>query len=60
MVVYAEEGSTTFDLGLNLTCWGLNFFDALAGLFISLFMLVSHDDLETGLIEPLEMSNNLN
>lgn len=60
MPVFASENASTLELSLNLGCWALNFFASLAGLFISLFLLISHDDLENGSIEPVELSNNLN
>ena len=60
MTVYADKDASGFQLSVNLGCWAINFFDSLAGLFISLFLLISHDDLETGCIEPVELSNNLN
>ena len=59
MTVYAAKDATTFDVSLNLVCWVLAFFDALAGLFLSLYLLISHDDLESGAIEPMELSNTI-
>ncbi|CDW72376.1 UNKNOWN [Stylonychia lemnae] len=46
MTVYASKNASSFELSLNLACWVINFFDSLGGLFISLYMLISHDDLE--------------
>lgn len=60
MTVYATKGASSFELSLNLGCWVINFFTSLGGLFISLFLLISHDDLQSGCIEPVELSNNLN
>ncbi len=60
MTVYAAKDATSFDLSLNLGCWVINFFTSLGGLFISLFLLISHDDLSSGCIEPIELSNNMN
>jgi len=45
--------------GFTLICSVFIFLDALAALFVSLFIMISHDDLDQGMIEPLELSNNL-
>ena len=60
MALYASKDASSFELSFYLTCWVINFFDSLAGLFISLFLMISHDDLEAGAIEPMELSNTLN
>ena len=60
MTVYAAKDASSFELSVNLACWVTNFFVSLGGLFISLFLLISHDDLTTGCIEPVELSNSLN
>lgn len=60
MPILLEKDASTFQMGALLGCWALNFFDSLAGLFISLYMVISHDDLEQDCVEPVELSNNLN
>jgi len=60
MPILLEKDASTFQIGVLLGCWALNFFDSLAGLFISLYMVISHDDLEQDCVEPVELSNNLN
>ena len=60
MPVYVSKDATGFEVSLNLTLWVIGFFDAVAGLFISLYLLISHDDLEVGSIEPMELSNTIN
>jgi hypothetical protein len=60
MPILVNKDFSTFDISVLLGCWAINFFDSLAGLFISLFMTISHDDLKEGCIEPVELSNNLN
>ena len=46
-------------LGWDLTFTILSFLAALANLFISIFLFISHDDLDQGMIEPIELSDNL-
>lgn len=60
MTVYASKNASSFELSMNLFCWVVNFFGSLGGLFISLYMLISHDDLESGCMEPAELSNSMN
>jgi acyl-coenzyme A thioesterase PaaI-like protein len=60
MPILASKGTTTFELGFTMGCWLFSFFDTLAGLFISLFLLISHDDMNVGCMEPIELSNNIN
>jgi len=60
MAILAANGATIFDVSMTLGAWFFNFIATLAGLFISLFLLISHDDLQSSFIEPVELSNNLN
>lgn len=60
MPILLDNGASTFEVSMNLTSWVANFISTLAGLFISLFLLISHDDLQSSFIEPVELSNNLN
>ena len=53
------KDATAYELGWVLGGWVINFFVALIGLFISLFLMISHEDLEHGYIEPIELSNGL-
>lgn len=60
MAILAANGATLFDVSMTLGAWFFNFIATLAGLFITLFLLISHDDLQSSFIEPVELSNNLN
>jgi len=53
--------SNTFaiPLGLQLILWLINFIGSLIALFISLFLLITHDDLAQDCIEPAELSGNI-
>ncbi len=59
MPILSDSSSTTGDLSLTLGAWAINFIVTLVGLFISLYLLISHDDLQSNFIEPAELSNNL-
>ena len=56
MAYLSADDTSTLELSLKVGCWVLNFFDSLAALFIALFIMISHDDLESGCIEPSELS----
>jgi len=60
MSLFASKSASSFEINLNITVWALNFFDSLVGLFISLYLLISHDDLKEGCLEAIELSQNLN
>jgi hypothetical protein len=60
MPILVDGGASTFEVSMNLTSWGISFVGSLAGLFISLYLLISHDDLQSSFIEPVELSNYLN
>ncbi len=60
MAILTDNGASSTELTLTLGAWVFNFVASLAGLFISLFLLISHDDLQSSFIEPIELSNNLN
>ena len=60
MPILAASGDSFIEISVTLGAWVLNFVATLAGLFISLFLLISHDDLQSSFIEPVELSNNLN
>ena len=47
-------------LGLETFCWVLNLAMSCAGLFLSIFMYISHDDLRHYMLEPLELSGYFN
>lgn len=59
MPILAESADTFTDVSMTLGAWVISFISCLAGLFISLFLLISHDDLQSNFIEPVELSNNL-
>jgi hypothetical protein len=42
-----------------LICWIANFGASLSGLIFSIFLTISHSDLNSGLIEPIELSDTL-
>lgn len=60
MPILTDNGASTFEVSMTLGGWVVNFISTLVGLFISLFLLISHDDLQSSFIEPVELSNNLN
>ena len=60
MPILASSGDSFTEVSFTLVAWVLNFVATLAGLFISLYLLISHDDLQSSFIEPVELSNNLN
>lgn len=43
--ILADPLANSTELGLGLTVWIINFIDTLGGLFVSLYVLISHDDL---------------
>jgi len=45
MPILAEAGASASDCGFTFGAWGLGFVATLAALFISLYLLISHDDL---------------
>lgn len=45
--------------GYVLLAWLTNFIVCLVNLFVSLFLLISHDELEAGVLQPMELSDNL-
>ena len=59
MTILAESTDTFSDVSMTLSAWVISFISCLAGLFISLFLLISHDDLQSNFIQPVELSNNL-
>ena len=54
MILAAALGS-----GLQLFLWLTNFVVGVCGLFISLYMLITHDDMQQHRIEPAELADNL-
>jgi len=59
MPILAEAGSSASECGVTMGVWGLCFIATLAGLFISLYLLISHDDLQSSFLEPMELANQL-
>ena len=49
--------SPTF--GIKLTLWVVNLVSSIAGLFISLYLLITHDDMKSGTIQPAELADAL-
>ena len=60
MAILSSPADSYGEVSRVLIAWGLNFIASLAGLFISLYLLISHDDLNSNFITPIELSNNLN
>lgn len=46
MGVLTEDNATTYEVGFLLGTWVFSFFDTLVGLFITIFLLISHEDLQ--------------
>ena len=59
MSILSEKGASSYELGFVLTVWALNFFISLGGLFISMFIFISHDDMQMGVVEPADLCNNI-
>jgi len=60
MAILSSQADTYGEVSRVLIAWVVNFIASLAGLFISLYLLISHDDLNSNFITPIELSNNLN
>jgi hypothetical protein len=45
MGVYAADDASTFQVSMQLGLCVINFFNSLAALFITIFLLISHEDL---------------
>jgi hypothetical protein len=60
MAILSSPADSYGEVSRVLIAWALNFIASLAGLFISLYLLISHDDLNSNFITPIELSNNLN
>jgi hypothetical protein len=60
MPILSSKDTPFFMVASTFGCWVVNFGVSLAALFISLYLYITHDDLEQGFIEPVELSNNLN
>lgn len=59
MAILSSHDAPTMQVSFVMGCWVANFINTLAGLFITLFLVVSHEDLQQGNIEPMELSNSL-
>ena len=46
--------------GFTVLAWVINLAASIAGVFISLYMYISHEDLDYSMIEPAELSQNIN
>ena len=51
--------ATVIGSGFQLTLWIVNFIAGVCGLFISLYLLITHDDMKSHSIEPAELADNL-
>ena len=55
----ATPNTATFHT-LQLVLWLLNFFGSVVGLFSSIYLIILHDDLQSRMIEAVELSHALN
>ena len=46
-------------VGFKLSLWFINFIGSVGALFISLYLLISHDDMKSALIQPAELADAL-
>jgi hypothetical protein len=60
MAILSTQEDSFNSVSMTLVAWVFNFIAALGGLFISLYLLISHDDLSSNFITPNELSNSLN
>lgn len=59
MGILSEDSASGMSLSFSLFCWAINFIASMAGLFISLYLYISHDDMNVGVMEPVELCNNI-
>mmetsp|Transcript_12066 Transcript_12066/g.16372 ORF Transcript_12066/g.16372 Transcript_12066/m.16372 type:complete len:167 (+) Transcript_12066:96-596(+) len=60
MVIPSFYGEQVASIGFQALFWVLNMVISVIGLFSSLYLYVSHDDLRHAMIEPGELSESLN
>ena len=53
-------GGQVMGLGMQFIMWVLTLSGSVTGVFISLFLYISHDDMKHMMLEPGELSENLN
>ena len=59
MPILAGSDETFSEVTMTLVAWVSSFISCLIGLFVSLYLLISHDDLQSNFIQPVELSDNL-
>lgn len=59
MPILAGSDETFSEVTVTLVAWVSSFISCLIGLFVSLYLLISHDDLQSNFIQPVELSDNL-
>lgn len=59
MSLFASKNASSFEIKMNLAVWAVNFAVSLGGLFVSLYLLISHDDMKEGCLEAIELSQHL-
>ena len=59
MSILSTRDTPFFIVCSTMGFWLINFIASLVGLFISLYMFITHDDLDCGYLEPVDMSNTL-
>ena len=60
MVLPSLMGGQLLTIGWQTILWLMHVVISIIGLFISLYMYVSHDDMKHGMIEPAELSEAIN
>ena len=60
MVLPSLMGGHFASIGWQTMLWLFSMLCSVGGLFISLYMFVSHDDLKHGMIEPAELAEGIN
>ena len=60
MAILSSSEDSFGGVSMMFTAWLLNFIATLVGLFISLYFLISHDDLNSNYIAPIELCNCIN
>ena len=58
-LIFNDETTTGY-AAFQLALWFWSFASTLIGLFCSLFMLITHDDLSNKAVEPGELAHNIN
>ena len=60
MVLVYLCGGPLLSFGLQVTAWVLSLAISAVGIFMSLYLYISHDDVRKLIMQPAELSENLN